>query len=230
MLPISSRALIGGLALAATLLLGASTAHAQPKIATVDLRKIFEGYFRTKQADAQLRERGVDAEKQYKTMLDDYQKANEEYKKLVESANDQAVSADERDKRKKAAESKVMELTEIEKTLTQFKREKQATFDEQKRRMRDQIVREIRDEINNRARSGNYTLVLDSSAESINQAPFILFSSGQNDLTDEILTHMNRQAPPGVLDGSSTEPKTKGDVKLNIPDPEKQPARSGTRK
>ena len=99
-----------------------------------------------------MRERGTDAEKQYKGMLDDYQKANEDYKKLVESANDQAVSAEERDKRKKSAEAKVLELNEIEKTLTQFKREKQATFDEQKRRMRDQIVREIREQINNRAR------------------------------------------------------------------------------
>src|SRR6476620_5008608 len=77
--------------------------QAQPKIATVDLRKIFEGYYKTKQADAQLRERGVDAEKQYKGMLDEYQKANEDYKKLVESANDQAVASEKREERKKAA-------------------------------------------------------------------------------------------------------------------------------
>src|SRR6478672_6583303 len=97
----------------------AATAQAQPKIATVDLRKIFEGYYKTKQADAQLRERGTDAEKQYSGMLEDYKKANEDYKKLVESANDQAVASEERDKRKKSAEAKVLELNEIEKTLTQ---------------------------------------------------------------------------------------------------------------
>jgi outer membrane protein len=197
-----------------------TTAQAQPKIATVDLRKIFEGYYKTKQADAQLRERGADAEKQYKTMLEEYQKANEDYKKLVESANDQAVSSEEREKRKKAAENKILELNEIEKTLTQFKREKQATFDEQKRRMRDQIVREIREQINNRARAGNFTLVLDSSAESINQAPFILFSAGQNDLTDEILAQMNIGAPAGALDTPSSDPKA-ADIKLNIPDQDK---------
>src|SRR5215468_1956304 len=102
--------------LASALLFGlAAAAQTPPKIATVDLRKIFEGYFKTKQADAQLRERGADAEKQYKGMLDDYSKANEDYKKLVESANDQAVSSDEREKRKKSAEAKVLELNEIEK-------------------------------------------------------------------------------------------------------------------
>src|SRR5215218_2281703 len=93
--------------LAGALLFGfASAAQAQPKIATVDLRKIFEGYYKTKQADAQLRDRGTDAEKQYSGMLEDYKKANEEYKKLIESANDQAVAAEEREKRKKSAESK----------------------------------------------------------------------------------------------------------------------------
>jgi outer membrane protein len=198
----------------------AATAQAQPKIATVDLRKIFEGYYKTKQADAQLRERGTDAEKQYKGMLEDYQKANEEYKKLVESANDQAVSSEERDKRKKSAENKVLELNEIEKTLTQFKREKQATFEEQKKRMRDQIVREIREQINNKARAGSFTMVLDTSAESINQAPFILFNVGQNDLTDEILSQMNIAAPPGSLDDDK-DTKGKGDIKLSAPDQDK---------
>jgi outer membrane protein len=218
--PFSSKHLWSCLALASLLAFGLTpTAIAQPKIATVDLRKIFEGYYKTKQADAQLRERGVDVEKQYKGMLDEYQKANEDYKKLVESANDQAVSSEERDKRKKSAESKVLELNEIEKTLTQFKREKQATFEEQKKRMRDQIVREIREQINNRARSGSFTLVLDTSAESVNMAPFILFNAGQADLTDEILTQMNIGAPAGVLDASKDVRSP--DIKLNIPDQDK---------
>jgi outer membrane protein len=218
--PFVTRALFRGLLVGALLLSWALSTQAQPKIATVDLRKIFEGYYKTKQADAQLRERGAEAEKQYKGMLEDYQKSNDEYKKLVESANDQAVSAEEREKRKKAAEAKVLELNEIEKTLTQFKRDKQITFDEQKKRMRDQIVREIRDQINNKARAGGFTLVLDLSAESINQAPFILFSSGQNDLTDEILSQMNITAPPGVLNAEPKENTTRGDSKL-IPDPDK---------
>ena len=219
-LPFFTRTLrVGVLLLAGSLVFGwALPVQAQPKIATIDLRKIFEGYFQTQQADAQLRERGADAEKQYKGMLDDYQKANEEYKKLVESANDQAVSADERERRKKSAESKVLELNEIEKTLTQFKREKQVTFDEQKRRMRDQIVRKIREEIDRKARAGGFSLVLDSSAESINQAPFILFSSGQNDLTQEVLSQLNLAAPAGFFDAA----KPRGDIKLNIPSQEKE--------
>lgn len=206
--------------LQAILLLGlvsAAPTQAQGKIATVDLRKLFEGYYKTKQADTQLRDRGADAEKQYKTMVDEYTKANEEYKKLVESANDQAVSSEERDRRKKSAEAKVLELNDIEKNLTQFKREKQATFDEQKKRMRDQIVREIRDVINNKARTAGYDMILDNSAESMNGpgAPILLYNNGQNDLTDQILKQLNVGAPPGSLDDDKS---TRGDIKLGIPE------------
>jgi outer membrane protein len=215
------RSLAAALGAAALLFALPVSAQSQLKIATVDLKKIFEGYYKTKQADAQLRERGVDAEKQFKGMLDDYQKANEDYKKLVESANDQAVSSEEREKRKKSAEGKVLELNDLEKTINQFKREKQATFDEQKLRMRDQIVREIREIINNKARASGYTLVLDTSAMSLNQAPVVLFNTNQNDLTDEILKQMNLPAPPGVLDDENGK-STRGDVKLNIPDQDRE--------
>ena len=87
--------------------------------------------------------------------------------------------------------------------------------------MRDQIVREIREQINNKARIGSYTLVLDTSAESINQAPFVLYNTGQTDLTDEILTQINLTAPAGVLDADTKDTKGRGDIKLNIPDQDK---------
>ena len=166
-------------------------------------------------------------------MIDDYQKANDEYRKQLDGANDQAVASEERDKRKKNAEAKLLELQES-KGLQQFRRQTQTTLDEQKRRMRDQIVREIREQINNRARAGSYTLVLDSSAESKNEAPFILFAAGANDLTEEILSQLNLAAPAGFLDANSKDSKGRGDMKLNIPDPDKEkekekPARGSKR-
>ena len=56
-----------------------ATVQAQPKIGTVDLKKVFDGYFKTKQADTTLKERAGDFEKTRKGMLDDYQSLNERY-------------------------------------------------------------------------------------------------------------------------------------------------------
>lgn len=183
---------------AATLL--SFTAQAQaPKIATIDLKKVFDNYWKTKQADANLKERAADLDKTRKGMMDDYQAASEDYRKLMESANEQAVSADERDKRKKAAEAKLLDIKAIENEVSQFDRQSRTTLAEQQRRMRDNILREIRDLIDSTSKAESFTLVIDVAAETPNQTPVVLFSNGANDLTDKILTQMNANAPAGSL-------------------------------
>src|SRR6266478_6559703 len=94
--------------------------YGQAKIAIVDLRKVFDDYYKTKSADATLKDRAGDIEKERKALTDQYQKLSEDYKKALDGANDQAVSADEREKRKKSAESKLIEIKELEQNLTQF--------------------------------------------------------------------------------------------------------------
>ena len=186
----------------------APSLQAQPKIATVNLQNVFTNYFKTKQADSLLQEHGAEAEKVLKGWLDDYQKANEDYKKLVEGANDQAVAAEERDKRKKAAESKVTELKELEKSMTQFKSEAKTRIDEQKIRLREKILGELIDAIAAKAKRDNYSHVFDISGSSFNNgAQLLLYSNGQNDLTSEILTELNAKAPPGVLTSGTREEK-----------------------
>src|SRR6266704_5993494 len=87
-----------------------ASAFGQGRNATIDLRKVFDNYWKTKQADAALKDRAADMEKEHKNMLDDWKKAKEDYQSLLGSANDQAVSTDERDKRKKLAEDKFKQI------------------------------------------------------------------------------------------------------------------------
>ena len=144
------------------------SATAQPapqKIATVDLRKLFDNYWKTKQADANLKDRAGDLDKERKTLVDQYQKSQEIYKKLADGANDQAVSAEERTKRKKGAEEELIKLKDIETGVNQFDRQAKTTLGEQQRRMRDNILVEIKDAIKGKAKSGNYSFVIDSAAE-----------------------------------------------------------------
>ncbi|MGI8967063.1 MAG: hypothetical protein ACR2H1_13385, partial [Limisphaerales bacterium] len=44
--------------------------HAQVKIGIIDLRKVFDGYNKTKQADAILKDEAADLDKQRKEMVD----------------------------------------------------------------------------------------------------------------------------------------------------------------
>jgi outer membrane protein len=180
------------------------SALAQGRIATIDLRKVFDNYWKTKQADAALKDRAADMEKEHKNMLEDWKKAKEDYQTLLNSANDQAVSVGERDKRKKSAEDKLKFIKETEETIGQYERQARSTLDEQRRRMRDSILVEIRGVLNARAKSSGYNLVVDTAAESINNTPIVLFSNNDNDVTEDILKTLNAAAPP---DAPKTEEK-----------------------
>lgn len=179
----------------------AFSAAAQSKIAIVDLRKVFDDYYKTKAADANLKEKAGELDKERKNLMDQYGKLRDEYKKALDGANDQAVSADEREKRKKSAESKLLEIKELEQTIDQFDRQSRTTLEEQQRRMRDNILKEIQSVITARAKAGNYSLVLDTASESFNKTPIVLYTNGENDLTATILKELNQAAPlttPGL--------------------------------
>jgi len=176
-----------------------ASALAQTRIATVDLKKLFEGYWRTKQADAAIKERAADLDKELKALREDYDKAKIEYQKLLNDANDQAVSTEERDKRKKAAEAKLKGIRETEDTVVTFQRNARSTLDELTRRMRDEVLKKIREAINAKSKSAGFTLVVDTAAETVNNTPVVVFNTGENDLTETILQQINADAPPDTL-------------------------------
>src|ERR1051325_7900933 len=143
----------------AALLVSAGPLAAQQKIGFIDLKKTFDSYWKTKQADSNLKERAGDLDKARKGMIDDYEKANKEYKDLLDKANDQAVAAAERDKRKKSAEDKLLEIRQIEQSVQHFDRQSCTTLAEQQRRLRDNILKEVTDLVNAKAKAKGFTTV-----------------------------------------------------------------------
>lgn len=180
-------------------LFAAAVQAAETKIAVIDLRKVFDGYYKTRQADANLKDDAAELEKERKDMLEGFKKEEEAWRKLLDKANDQAVSVEERDKSKQEAEKKLLALKEMEQTIGTFERTARTKLGEQQRRKRDVILEEIRNLINAKAKAGGFSLVVDTAAESINNTPVVLYSTGENDLTEKVLTELNSTAPAGVI-------------------------------
>lgn len=170
-------------------------ASGQGKIAIVDLRKVFDDYYKTKAADALLKDQAADLAKESKAYMEQYQKVSEDYKRLLDEANNQAVSSDEREKRKRSAEGKLVEIKELETTIRQFENTARTTLEEKKRQMRDKILVAIRDIINAKAKAAGYAMVIDSAAESVNQTPVVIYNNGDNDITGAVLEQLNASAP-----------------------------------
>ena len=180
-------------------------AHAQQaKVGVIDLRKVFDDYHKTKTADARLKDQAADLDRERKVMMEQYQKATDDYKTAIEGASDQAVSADEREKRKKTAESRLLDIKKLEGDIRQFDTQARSTLEEEQRKYRDRILGEIRAIINNKAKAAGYTLVIDSAAETINKTPVVMYNTGDNDLTPAVLAELNANAPASST--SSTAP------------------------
>jgi outer membrane protein len=171
------------------------SALADTKIGTVDLRKLFDNYWKTKTAQAAIQESAAQLDKDDKGMKEDLKQGSDDYQKLLSQINDQGISTDERERRKQAADDKLKQLQASKTAIEQFERQAQTTLGEKRQRMRDNILAEIKVYVNTEAKSGGYALVLDSAAETVNGTLTVVYTNGENDLTDAILSKMNAGAP-----------------------------------
>jgi len=181
-------------ALLLAMLMG-SSALGQGRVATIDMRKVFDNYYRTKQARASIDDHKAEMEKEHASMLSEWKKLKEDYETARAGASDQVVSAEEREKRQKQAEEKLKKVKDAEEGLVSFEKTARSTYEEQIRRMHDNILEEIRNVLSARAKAANYALVLDTAGDSVNGIPVVLFSNGDYDITKDVLDSLNAAAP-----------------------------------
>jgi outer membrane protein len=183
-------------------------AHAQNqfRIATVDLSRVFTNYWKTKQADIALQDLKSEMTKSDKELLDGRQKAVEAYQKLLADANNQMLSSDERDKRKKSAEDKLKEVKDMEQNIMQFEQQAKTRLSEQTLRMRENLLNEIKGAVNSKGKLGNYTMIFDSAAQTADRTPALLYTTAE-DITDSVLSQLNAGAPVDI-DEKKPAPKT----------------------
>jgi hypothetical protein len=55
-----------------------------------------------------------------------------------------------------------------------------------------------------KAKAAGDTLVIDSDAETVNGTPAVIYTTGDNDMTADVLKQLNAAAPPDLPDTSGT--------------------------
>ena len=173
----------------------AHAAMAQTKIATVNLKEVYERYWKSKQAFAQYTNRASELDVQRREILADYPKLNEDYRKLLETADDPAIAESERAQRKQAAQAKLREVQAVEEKLKNFDVSARTELEKQRRAMIDSILMDIQEATKTRATAAGYDIVWDASFRSPDGSPLILFSNPQKDLSEEVIGLLNKNAP-----------------------------------
>ena len=185
------------------LLATVASASAQSKVATVDMKKLFNGYYKTKLSQTSLENRKTELRKEIKDMADGLEKSQADYKQLLDKANDQTLSADERAKNRIASEDKAKEINNSRAAIEQFQRQAEAQLGDQSQRMSVSLVTEIQKAVAEKAKAGGYSMVLNSASVEV-----VVFANTDNDITASVLAQLNAGAPIDVT--------TPAGVPLNI--------------
>ncbi len=176
------------------LLWAASTATAQVQdagIVFINLDRAFNEYYKTQLADAQLKERAEEFTAERASRVEEYETLNERFAEAREQAQDTSLSEDVRTRQRNVAEELIVEIREMEGRIQEFDQTRRQQLEEEGRRMRARIVGEIQEEIQAYARERDYEAVIDSSGQSLNAVPLMLYMDRRLDITEAIVAILN---------------------------------------
>jgi outer membrane protein len=175
--------------------LGASAQAPIGRIATVDLNKVFNEYYKTPMAQSKLKETVDSYTKEQDEMMTNYKKGIDELNKLREEQEKSEYTAEVREQKRKAVAEKLTDTQKLQRDIEDYRASHQKILQEQTQRMRQSILKEINDVISKEAGNQGYQLVIDKSGNTLNGVPMVIFSQDSLEITDDIVKILNKNQP-----------------------------------
>jgi len=174
------------------------------KVATVSMERVFDEYYKTKEANANFKARADEVDVKRRELVGDVKGAKVDLEALSSESRDKSLSDSAREKKKRAAEEKFSQYKDAEEKLMEFDKAQKKTFGDQMREAQKGIVKEIGTVIQAYAKEKGFTLVLDSSGKTMNSIEALVYADPALDITEPIMTLLNKDAPKS--DASAAKP------------------------
>ena len=192
----------------------AAVAQGTLKVGTVDMNRAFKEYTKTKDAEAKINDAKNQAKKEYDERAENYKKALDEINGLNKQLDAPALSADAKTQKAKERDDKIANIKNMEREINEFRQTRERQLQEQALRMREGIVKEITDVVNDKVKANSMDLVFDRSGMSLNGVPLLLFAKDSYDFTNDIVAVLNKpgrvSAPlPAASAAASASPAAK---------------------
>lgn len=189
----------------------ANVQAAETRVVFANMDRIFGEFYKTKLADTQLKEQGLQVMDERKKLMSDFERLQQEFNKLRDDAQNTALNEDVRTQRRNSAEEKLVEVRDFEAKIRRFDETRGKQMKDQQQRMRRRIVDEIRETIQTYARNQMYSAVLDTSGLTANGVEAVLYVEPRVDITDELINVLNRSRPAdAAVDKASSTNATSG--------------------
>ncbi len=164
-------------------------------LATVDMTRLYNEYYKTKEANNKLQESVEKAKVEAEDLVKQGQDLVDEYKEVLERSKNPALTEEAQTKAATDADGVLQGIREKEQEVQQFQLATQRSLQQRQRTYRDLFMDEIKKVALEVADENGRNFVLDSSGITAVGVPVILYSDPKWDITDEVLEKINADAP-----------------------------------
>ncbi len=164
---------------------------AEQKIAVINMEQVFSSYYKTKLEDAKLKKQ-TDVFKDYLTSLNaSKEKLNVEFVELRDASQNIAFSDVERENKRIAAQNKYRQLQAKDAEIQQYNQEKKDQLMKEWEATRQKLLSDITAVVKSKALRENYAIVLDSSGQTLNNIPAVVYNNSSIEITDSVIKELN---------------------------------------
>ncbi len=175
---------------AATLAL--NQVSAEVNIGTVDMKKVFENYKKTKDAEQRISEMRNKYKKELDERMEKLKGMKDDIDKLTEETKKAELSVEKRQEKAKKRDEVANEANTLWRDVQQSQQEKEKQLADHSVRMRNGIVEEIKKVIDKAVATKGYDLVFDKSGPSLNGVNIVLHSKESWDFTKDVIDELNK--------------------------------------
>lgn len=169
----------------------AGAIHAeQPNIAVVDMTRIFAEHPSTAEATRELTKAREASRDSFKEKSNTLKEILQRHQELI------------RNGKKKEAAEELMKANEAEKAIAALRTTELRDLEEEFRKTKLGILKDIQASIAEFNRNGAFALVLDSSSTSSNGIPQIIHAPGVYDITDDVIAFILKKAAAPEAEGT----------------------------
>ena len=162
------------------------------KTGFVNLRELFEGFYKTELAQDQINQQIEEVSFERELRLEDISQIREEIENLRSESRDEKLSEEARKNKRLQLEDRLIEMQEVQKQLRDFETLRKKQIDEQNKRMQKGLLDEIQAEIIKYGDENGYDVIIDRSAKSSLGTEIVLFVGLRSDVTAFILERLNK--------------------------------------
>jgi outer membrane protein len=161
------------------------------KIGTVDMQRVFKEFHKTEAADKECKVELARLQKQDGERISRIRDIDAELEKLRKQLEDPAIAESKKAKLLGQANDRREEGIALERERRDFVTGRRRSIHARMFQKMKELLDEIREELDELAKTEDYDYIFDASGLSASQVPFVLVDRAADDLTTSLLTKLN---------------------------------------